>query len=1264
MEAGRSSSAADELPSLEFRLLGPLEVRSGRNQLPLGGGRPRALLAFLLVHRGETVTIDRIVDGLWGESPPPTARHMVEVYVSNLRGALGKERFVREAVGYSLLIDPDELDAARFERLSAEGREALRAGEADIASTRLAEALELWRGPALADFAYEAFAEVESRRLEELRLDAEEDRIDAELALGHAAGLAGRVEELVARAPLRERRHGQLMRALAGAGRQADALAAYRAARTLLVEQLGIEPSEELRRLERAILDQDESVAGSAGDRRDKVPRATRRVVTVLFAELIDGGEGADPEVAHSATARSLAPARDTVEQHGGRVEELPGGTVMAVFGSPVAHEDDALRALRAAAELRELGLALRLGVEAGEALTAGGEVSGEVVRVASRLREVAAEGEIVVGDQARRLSEDAVRLEPHWDEQLTAWRLLEVMPADGRTPWTSPFVGRAEELAVLLESFELAVAAERARLVTVLGEPGIGKSRLGQALADRVRSRARVLVGRCLPYGESITYWPLRMIVREAGGVSYDSIRALLGDAGHADAIAVRVAGAMGLVPEVHPVEEIRWAVVRLLEALARKRPIVVGFDDLQWADPALLDLVDHVADTAQAPILVLCLARAELLEDRRDWGAGSPDGRILTLAPLSKKESSELLSGLNHTTTGLDEAERRHIVAAADGNPLFLEQLAAYAAERNGDDREASLPTSLRTLLAARLDRLHPSERIVVECAAVVGRVFWVDAVRDLVPAETASALTRHLDSLTRRDLLQPWRTSVPFMRAFRFRHALIQEAAYRSLPKGRRAEAHERLAAWIEGAPAAAVGARDRRVGHHLERACVYRAELGSPADVDDDLAERAARHLAAAAGRASARGNAASAASLFGRASALLPRGDRVRLRLLPLLGVELLDAGDRARAETTFAEAIDDAVEAGDRGVELRARLELAAVHGFVTPSTAAVEIDRLAADAIPVFEQDGDQSSLARLWHVLGYVEIWRVRWDAAGAAFERALAHAREAQDRREEASCIRWLGWSLVFGSTPVPEAIERCEALLAGLDGNRDAAAGLSEALASLQAMLGRFDEARELYRRVGRAYADLGQRRRLARLTVLGARIELLAGERATAVRELRAAYEIYESCAESESLASVAASLARVCCTLGRHDEAAELASVAERTAGKGDVTTQVRYGSARARVLAAAGEAGEAEELARGSVALTEGSEFPDWRADAFLDLAEVLRSAGRHEEANAAVRDAQRLLEAKGNLVAVERLRSLQAPRPSSPARGRAGSR
>ena len=1146
----------------------------------------------------------------------------------------------------------EELDAARFERLREEGREALASGDAERASSRLGDALGLWRGAALHDFTYEPFAQAEIARLEELRLLAEEERIEAELALGRDAELVGELERLVSCTPLREHRRAQLMLALYRAGRQGDALAAYRKARETLVEELGVEPSPELRELERAILAQEDWLLGSGSPARPSETRETRRVVTVLFADPAEAGSADDPEVERSASALLGESVRAVLAPYGAGAEVLPDGTVMGVFGNPMAHEDDAVRAVHAAVELRERGLASRCGIETGEALATGTAVAGPVVSTAARLKELAPAGEIVVGDATRRLVQDLARLELVQAELVEGWRVVETLPSPPRSAPDPPLVGRIREVDVLREAFARSVAEGRAQFVAAVGEAGIGKSRLARELSDGVGDDGRVLEGRCLPYGEAITYWPFRDVIRQAGAQTPDEIGELLSDVAQGEAIAARIAGALGLADTLHRVEEIRWAMRRLFETLAQDRPLLLIFDDVHWAEPAFLDVLEHLVDTSQTPILVLCLAREDPFADRPGW-TERENARVLALAPLTREESGALLAGLRRPRVVLDPAERARIVAAADGNPLFLEQLAAFAAERERIlTPRISLPPTLRSLLVARLDRLGPGERTVLECAAVIGRAFSLEAIRALVPPEGTATLQRHLDSLIQRELLEPRRTALPFGRAFRFRHALIQEAAYHSLPKERRASAHERLADWLEDVPPGMVANKDKMIGYHLELAYGYRMELGGPDEASRQLAGRAARHLAAAAGRASARGNPVGAASLLDRACALLGEGDGRRLELLPRLGVELCAAGEHDRAEAVLVEAADEAVLASDERSELRARLELAALREDTAPrGEAATESRRIATQAIPVFEAAGDEASLARAWHRLGYLDVRALRWDAGRLALERALEHARAAGEAREETEVVRLLAASLLFGSLPAQEGIERCEDLLSQVAGQRDAEAGVLEALASLHAMRGRFDEARELHRRGARTYADLSEEARLTRLTAVGTRIELLAGDRKAAERELRSAYETYEARGENGSVAAVAASLARLASEVGRDDEAERLARVAERSARSDDLTTQVRLRAAQAKVLARQGRLDEAESLVREAVDLTSAAEFPDWQGDTFMDLADVLTAAERPDEAMDAAKEALSLYESKGNLVSADKARGALVP-------------
>src|SRR5512133_653038 len=483
---------------MEFRILGPLEVVEDGRPVSLDRRRMRALLAFLLLHANELVSADRLIDEVWGPEPPKTAGASLQNYVSRLRKAIGADAVVSQPPGYVLRVDPERFDLARFERLTAEARGA----EARERAEKLRAALALWRGPALDDLAFEPFARDEVGRLEEARLAALEDCIDAELELGRAGNLVGELEELVEQHPLRERFRAQLMRALYRAGRQADALAAFQSARDVLVEELGLEPGEELRQLQQAILQQDESLGAA---RASTVVRAPdRRTVTVLFCDLVGSSELAarlDPEAYRALMSRYFELVRKPIEQHGGTLEKFIGDAVMAVFGVPELHEDDALRAVRAAVDaqsaLRGEEIAARIGVSTGEVhvLSAPGEplhVSGPPASVASQLEGCAPTGAVLLSDETYALVRDALRAERYED----AWRVEDVVP--GAPAYArrldAPLVGRAEELQRLHAAYIDARDSGHCRVVTVVGEAGIGKTRLMREVLLPLRDEARVL--------------------------------------------------------------------------------------------------------------------------------------------------------------------------------------------------------------------------------------------------------------------------------------------------------------------------------------------------------------------------------------------------------------------------------------------------------------------------------------------------------------------------------------------------------------------------------------------------------------------------------------------------------------------------------------------------------------------------------------------------------------------------------------------------
>jgi DNA-binding SARP family transcriptional activator/class 3 adenylate cyclase len=746
---------------VEFRILGPLEVLDDGRPVALPGGRGRALLALLILHAGEVVSADRLIDELWGESPPPTATTALQGLVSNLRKRLeparagGAARAVLRTVppGYVLATDPARVDANLFRRLLEEAGGAATAER----SARLLRALSRWRGPALAAFTYQPFAQREITALEELRLVAIEERVEADLPLGRHGQLVAELEALVAEHPFRERLRGQLMVALYRAGRQAEALEVYRDARHALAEELGIEPGPGLRQLEGAVLRQDPSLdlelswgtALAAGKPLHPVPGTAaaepwlsgeRRTVTVVFVDLAvshGAGDGADPEARWRIVARSVDLAADVLRRHGGTVEELVGDVMVGLFGVPVAHEDDALRAVRAAVELREalkafneevgrdrgIQLPIRAGVETGEVVvpvdgSGHATASGDAVNVAARLQRAAGEDEILVGEGIRRVLRDAAVLaavegagpdEP--GRSLAAWRLVDLV--SGLPPITrrfdAPMVGRTAELARLRAAFERAVRQGTAYRFTVLGDAGIGKSRLAREFAQALSSDARVLTGHCPAYGDGITFWPLREVALQAAGSrGLDGLAELLVGEDDGEWIAAQLAVAIRPTQEPGSANELFPAVRRLFEALAGPRPLVLILEDLHWAEPTFLDLIEYIADWGRAPVFLLCLARPELIEERPAWGAGGRNADTLVLEPLAPTETEKLIADrLVGGTLPPDTLTR--IVAVAQGNPLFAEQMVA-AFE---DEGIVSLPASVHALLAARLDWLGPAER-----------------------------------------------------------------------------------------------------------------------------------------------------------------------------------------------------------------------------------------------------------------------------------------------------------------------------------------------------------------------------------------------------------------------------------------------------------------------------------------------------------------------------------------------------------------------
>jgi class 3 adenylate cyclase/tetratricopeptide (TPR) repeat protein len=956
--------------------------------------------------------------------------------------------------------------------------------------------------------------------------------------------------------------------------------------------------------------------------------REARKTVTILFCDLVHStglAEG-DPEAYRHTQERFFQEMRAIVEGHGGTVEKFIGDEVMAVFGVPFAHEDDALRAVRAAQEMQNavtsLGLEATIGINTGEVLAAdpsGGHsfVSGEPVIVAKRLEQGAEPGEIVIGKATFPLISHAVsagpleRIPVKGKSEDVGRHLVEEVdreaPAFARRLHT-PIVGRTEELGLLQAAFERAVDGNACRLFTILGPAGIGKSRLAAELVSTVGERATAAFGRCLPYGEGITYWPLAEVARAL----------------EEDVIGLALAAEL-------PAEETFPAVRRAFEEAAHRRPLLLCFEDLHWAEPTFLDLVEYVASSSRdAPIFILILARPELVERRPTWITPRANADAVALEPLSGDEIQSLLGGLS-----LSASLQKRITQAAEGNPLFAEQMAAMASETAHED--LPIPGSLQGLLTERLDRLTREERDAIERAAVVGRDFPVSALASLADTEERASLTGTLMSLVRKGLIEPSARSRDEDR-FTFQHVLVRDAAYESMPKSLRADLHERLA------DAFAETAGDELVGYHLEQAYRARAAVAPTDPSLDELAVGGARRLSSAGRRAAGREDIPAALNLFERAAVLLADGrdDALRASILADIGSLLMMGGRFEEVAGALDEAARLAAAEGERSTELRVRIERAFLDVFLDADTTAASIDHIRRSVVPELEELEDDLGLAKAWHLLSEPYVVSCEWAKRCEFLDRALTHARRTGDRRLVSSVSGQLCVALLFGPTPADAAVQRCEDLL------EEAPLGTLSTLAALNAMRGEFAVAREQWAEAAQRYEELGLRFRRAARSLIGAQVELLAGDPEAAVRELEFGEAELEAMGERGVRSTIAASLADALYEAGRHDEAFAATERSEELVEPDDVATQVVWRLARAKVLADCGELDAAEALSTEAERLSGPTEFPDVQARAHISRSRVLSLTGREDEARACLDRAVEIYEQKGNVVATERTAKL----------------
>lgn len=1017
--------------------------------------------------------------------------------------------------------------------------------------------------------------------------------------------------------------------------------------------------------------------------------RDSRKTVTILFIDIVDSSRlshDLDPEAMRNLLARYFGELSAIIRRHGGVVDKYIGDAIMAIFGVPVLHEDDALRAVRAAIEIRQtlvllnqefqtgwgVQLASRIGVNTGEVIAdaqGASPIVGEAINAAKRFEEAAAAAEILIGSTTHKLVRDAVAVTPSGPRLLKngktidAFAVVDIISQNlgNVRRFHSPLVGRTSQSATLTTALNTVVRDRACRLLIVHGGAGVGKSRLMTDFATGLDGKATVLRGRCLPYGEGITYWPLAEIVREmtradgldVGEPSTIAIAARLTGVEKAELIVEHLGNALGLKGAGGATsEEIFWAVRKLFEALARTMPLVVVLDDMHWADPTFLDLIEHIAKFSHDfPILLVCVARPELLEIRPDWTGEKHAATLIAIEPLGDADCRELIANMLDRVPLPPAAEAR-IAEAAEGNPLFAEEFVAMLVEdslltREGDHWVAAsnlielpVPSTIHALLAARLDGLPSDERAILSIAAVEGTTFHLGAVSNLHPKLDAP-LEDALTALVRRDLIRLEGADFAGEKAFSFRHGLIRDAAYRALPKNARADLHERCAGWLEKTAGDRLREFEEIAGYHLEQALQYRAALGPPNEHSALLAARASDRLEAAGRRALVRGDLPAAISLLERVSKLLPTAEPRRIALLVDLSAALIERGQLADAVPVLDEAERLSAAANDQRLTSHALIQRQFLRSLLGEEGSLADAAVTTAQAIPVFEHHGDDLGLCHARRLEAWVFWNECRGEAAIAAWERAAVHARRVGDRHEHHEILTWIAASLWYGPTSASEGILRCEAMRGQVRESQESEAAILRHLACLYAIEGQFAVARELIAKSNAAYADLGLTLHLASSEEHVAIVELLTGNPAGAETSMRNAYRTLEEMGEQAFRSTAAASLALLILEQGRDEEAEELADVSARLGVVGDLLTQIRWRRARARVLARRGEVQAAVVLAREALAIAEKTDFINDRADTLIDLSHVLEAADKRDEAFAAASEAMRLYELKENQVA-----------------------
>ena len=1010
--------------------------------------------------------------------------------------------------------------------------------------------------------------------------------------------------------------------------------------------------------------------------------RESRRTVTVLFTDVLRStelGDRLDPETLRHIMSVYFEEMSAALRRHGGTVEKFIGDAIMAVFGLPELHEDDALRAVRAAIDMRAAlqdlnetldrdwgtDLRVRTGINTGEVVAgdpAAGQtlVTGDAVNVAARLEQTARPGEILLGAGTYALVKDAIRSQPIEDlelrgksEPVTAYRLLGVLDLGPRqVRLDSPLVGRDRELAVLEQALDRVASEGSCALVTILGPGGIGKSRLVAELVARAGDSVWSATGRCPPYGDGLTFVPVVELIAGLAGINRDDsaevlrakLAGLLNGTDRANAILEIVEGLFTVAAASASYEETFWAVRRTLEAAAdRGRPVLVTIEDLQWAEPMLLDLIEHLADSVRGlPLLLICTARPELLDHRPGWGGGKFNATSILIEPLNENTSKELIANLvanDHLSSELEE----RVIETAEGNPLYVEEVLAMMFETGARVETMQIPPTINALVSARLDRLGNQERAIAGAAAVIGRTFETAAVAELADG-TFEAAENAVQILVRKELVRPERSPG----AYRFRHATIRDAAYQALPKERRAELHEQFAEWLRKSAGDEAPESAAVIGYHLAQSCTYRRELGISPSAWTGLAERAAQWLSTASAVARRRCDTSAALELVEHALNVAPSASSARKADELALARLLLEVGDFPRARNLITKIREAAAVEGDVALECKAAVEL----GMLAQATNEGDALKIARDtarrAIEVLEPLGDDDGLARAWLLHLSVPLLLMRSADGIHASEQAAEYARRAGNNLEERDAHFWTVLGLIYGPTPVEDAITRCADIYDDLDASDLLShANRSIAIGRLEAMRGDAELGRRMVAEGRAVVQELGMLRHWAGTSMQAAELELESGHPVAAEEVLRPAFEKLTEIGEKSYLSTMAGFLAEALYEQGRHDEAVELTTVAEEAASPTDLLSQIIYRTVRAKIAARAGRLEEAEQLIQTAALKCEDTDCSNDRARVFTDLAEVLAIAGLHAKSWRALNEALELYTAKGNVPGIERIRA-----------------